>query len=343
MEEKNIAVGIPCYAALPHLSYSLNSLMLQLNASELTIILSFDNDPTEVATREWVETIYKPYFKSIIYISGAERLGPGGNRNRILEWVYSHPIDYIAFMDQDDSLWSISTIKNLYEALFDDQGEQLYPAANGTLLEECTAGLIEIGNHHQTWVHGKIFDVAFLKKWDIWFPETTNEDLGFSNLVTMYCNDKQAYVPDAVYCWRNNRSSLSRSDSYYFRESFMGFVETKCWCYEHIEKHMNADCARAYAMASLPHIYYLSFSFDEKLPKEYHEKAKFHIAKFVFFCGAEQALESNDTWHKLLYTNINSDEAKNLAYGNAITQSYEDWIKYYSHYQPFLEAIKPNV
>ena len=341
--QDSIAVGIPCYNALPHLAYPLNSLMLQSGAKEFTIILSFDNDPTEKITREWVDALYKSYFKSIEYISGDKQLGPGGNRNRILEWVYSHNIDYIMFMDQDDSLWSISTVKNLYDSLMNDQGEPIYPAANGTLLEEIDNGFIEIGNNHQTWVHGKLFEVNFLKKWDIWFPETTNEDLGFSNLVTMYCNNKQAYLNDAAYSWRNNKSSLSRSDSYYVRESFMGFVETKCWCYEHILAHLGEEEARAYAIATLPHIYYLSFAFDDKLFKQYHEKAKFYIAKFVHYCKAEEALHEEGDWHNLLYTNINSDEAKSLLYGCQITQSYEDWIKYYSHYKPFLEAIKLNV
>ena len=341
--QDSIAVGIPCYNALPHLIYPLNSLMLQLGAEKLTIILAFDNDPTEEITREWVETLYKPYFKSIEYISGDVQLGPGGNRNRILDWVYSHDIDYIMFMDQDDSLWTISTVKNLYEVLFNDNGDKIYCASNGTLIEETKHGLVEIGNNHQTWIHGKLFEVAFLKKWDIWFPKTTNEDLGFSNLVTMYCNDNQAYVPDATYCWRNNNASLSRSNSYYLRESFMGFVETKCWCYEHIRSHMGEDYAKAYALASLPHIYYLSFAFDEKLLEVYHDKARFFVAKFVYYCDAEKALDETSPWHKRLYANIDSDEAKDLAYGNKVTQSYEDWIKYYSHYQPFLEAINQNV
>lgn len=318
--------------------------MLQLNAKDITIFLAFDNDDTAKETFNWAYSTYHKYFHSMIMLYGNKTLGPGGNRNRILKAVYDETygvFDYISFMDHDDSLWTIQTLNSLIRPLEEDTK---LAAANGSLIEETTAGLVEIGNNHQTWTHGKVFRVLFLKEWDIWFPETTNEDMGFSNLVTSFCHNYQCYLSDAVYLWRNRNTSLTRSNSSYLRESWTGFIETKCICYDKILEKLGAEAARKYLLASLPHIYYLSSSFDEYVKDHLRAKTEFLVAKYVFLCGAEAAITGVDgeDWKQAALANLHSDEAMGLAFSHNPTLPYEEWIHLYTNYKPFLEALNTN-
>lgn len=340
-----IAVGIPCYHSLSHLIYPLSSLISQVNAENITLFLAFDNDETAEETFNTISSQYKQYLRDIIPLYGDKTLGPGGNRNRILKAVYEEEygqFDYIAFMDHDDSFWGVSTLKVLLEPL---QNDLTLAAANGTLFEQSGDGYIEIGNNHQTWVHGKLFRVDFLKKWDIWFPETTNEDLGFSNLVTQFCNNHQAYLGDVTYLWRDNKTSLTRSNSRYLRESWLGFVETKLICYEQIKEKMGIDRAREYLLASLPHIYYLSASFDEYVEASLRPKIEFLVALYVYNSRALDAIlrRDGDYWYNMAIANIKSKEATDLTYGHKQEIPYETWIYTYANYKPFLEVLESNV
>lgn len=340
-----IAVGIPCYHSLSHLIYPLSSLISQVNAKDITLFLAFDNDETAEKTFDIIFLQYKQYLNNIIPLYGDKTLGPGGNRNRILKVVYEETygqFDYIAFMDHDDSLWNVITLNTLIAPL-DEDGSLV--ATNGVLYEQKEDGFTEIGNNHQTWIHGKLFRISFLKKWDIWFPETTNEDLGFSNLVTQYSDNHQAYIGDITYLWRNNNFSLTRSNSGYLHESWLGFIETKLICYEEIRVKLNEDKAREFLLASLPHIYYLSASFDEYVMPEFRPKAEFLIARYVNSCRAESAYNGTDGtfWQTMSTINLESQEARGLAFNNTPKLLYQDWIHYYTNYKPFLEAIKLDV
>ena len=340
-----IVIGIPCYKAFPYLVYSLGSIIQQTNVEDISIIMSFDNDPTANATIEYVEKYYRQYLSNIFYIEGNEKLGPGGNRNRILEAVYNESygkFDYLMFMDQDDSLWSVISISQMYYPFTENSD---YAATCGLLLTEYGPGLLDnLKNNHQTWIHGKLFNVNFLKKYNLFFPLSTSEDMAFCNMVTWFSHNNQYYYEEPVYFWRCNINSLTRQMTGYLEEGLNGYIESKYYVLNKIKEVDGLEAAKEYGLNTLPFIYYVSadmvLNSTNKLAKE---KGEFFIAKFLYEIEAEKYIHSNDKFHTYMYETLNLETAKEMrGTVEEMPMSYEDWIQYYSHYKPFLEVINQN-
>ena len=78
-----------------------------------------------------------------------------------------------------------------------------------------------------TWMHGKIYRVAYLKEKDIHFlPELRVDEDAYFNMVAINSTKKVGLIQEPVYIWRDYKNSLTRQgrQSEYFRNSYYCFI-----------------------------------------------------------------------------------------------------------------------
>ena len=87
-------------------------------------------------------------------------------------------------------------------------------------IEENINGVPEfvIGDHNNTFVHGKVFRREFLISKELFFDERLkiHEDSYFCNVINFFAANK-SYNNNAFYCWRKNPNSVSNQEYYFVK------------------------------------------------------------------------------------------------------------------------------
>jgi glycosyltransferase involved in cell wall biosynthesis len=147
-----------------------------------------------------------------IQYSICEHRGVSATRNSAL---LLSDAEYVMFCDADDGFVSNIGVYSLVRSL--DLNPTSEMLSTKIFIEDNVDGFPNfiIGDHNDTFVHGKIFRREFLISGDLYFDERLmiHEDSYFCNIVKFFAKNK-SYNNNAFYCWRKNPNSVSNQEYY---------------------------------------------------------------------------------------------------------------------------------
>lgn len=190
-----IDVIIPIYNAENTLENTLMSLDLQTISNELNIYLIDD-----CSNCDYQEIISKYSNLNIVYHRLEKNVGPGLARQKGLDISTGK---YIIFIDADDLLYNVDSIKTLYGNI-----KFGYDYVMGITYDEKKESFI----FNEGDLHGKIYSRKFLEDNNIRFNNSRfHEDNYFNNLV-LVCDPKKKEINRCVYIYRYNKNSITNDD-----------------------------------------------------------------------------------------------------------------------------------
>ena len=195
----SLDIIIPCYNAKDTLFYTLSSICIQQGIKDFKVYLI--NDKSDYDYKEEVD-YFLNYF-NIQEIKLKKNLGPGGARR---EGIKKSNSQYIMFIDSDDILFNVYSIRDLYNSCSDHD-----LCISNFIYERDNVRVIKRRN--SIWLHGKIYRREFLDKYNINFNDSrANEDNGFNRLVLLM-NPNINYLNKVTYVYRDNSFSITRKDN----------------------------------------------------------------------------------------------------------------------------------
>lgn len=210
MEHKKIQFLVPQYKENEEtISFLLDSLESQIHIDKKDIGVIICSDGGEYILDE---SFINKYSYDIEYVICKHR-GVSATRNSAL--ILSDA-EYVMFCDADDGFVSNIGVYSLIRGL--DLNPNSEMMSTKIFIEENINGYPDfiIGDHNNTFVHGKVFRREFLISNELFFDERlkVHEDSYFCNIINFYAKNK-AYNNNAFYCWRKNPNSVS-NQKYYF-------------------------------------------------------------------------------------------------------------------------------
>ena len=210
MEYKKIQFLVPQYKENEEtISFLLDSIESQIyvNKKDMGVIICSDGGEYEL-NREFLDK----YSFDIQYVI-CEHRGVSATRNSAL---LLSDAEYVMFCDADDGFVSNIGVYSIIRSL--DLNPKSEMLSTKIFVEDSINGFPEftIGDHNNTFVHGKVFRREFLIEHELFFDERLkiHEDSYFCNIINFYANNK-IYNNNAFYCWRKNPNSVS-NQKYYF-------------------------------------------------------------------------------------------------------------------------------
>ncbi len=219
-----VGIIIPAHNSTETIRDTLNSLVSQTKKIFFTYIIDDCSDDYEL-----LNNIVKEYQQKlkIKLIRNKTNLGPGLTRQIGLEEIYEKDmLDYVMFVDSDDILYP-RAVEVLYRMVKKEDAD----FASGNIRVEIKGGGGRVldCSENLTWMHGKIYKVAYLKQNHIEFTKKArmNEDGGF-NLVCYHLTEKKNAIDETVYLWRDNKNSLTRRETDFFSKYYLDFILIQC-------------------------------------------------------------------------------------------------------------------
>ena len=209
MEHKKIQFLVPQYKENEEtISFLLDSIESQLHMDKKDMGVIICSDGGEyVLNQEFLDK----YSYDIQYVI-CEHRGVSATRNSAL--ILSDA-EYVMFCDADDGFVSNIGVYSLVRSL--DLNPTSEMLSSKIFIEDNTDGVPNfiIGDHNDTFVHGKIFRREFLISSEIYFDERLmiHEDSYFCNIAKFFAKNK-SYNDNAFYCWRKNPNSVSNQEYY---------------------------------------------------------------------------------------------------------------------------------
>ena len=209
MEHKKIQFLVPQYKETEDtISFLLDSIETQLHVDKKDVGVIICSDGGKyVLNQEFLDK----YSYDIEYIICKHR-GVSATRNYAL---ISSNAEYVMFCDADDGFVSNIGVYSLMRSLdLNPKSEML----SSKIFVECNVNGFPdftIGDHNDTFVHGKVFRRDFLIANNLLFDERLkiHEDSYFCNIVNFFAKNK-AYNNNVFYCWRKNPNSVSNQEYY---------------------------------------------------------------------------------------------------------------------------------
>ena len=212
MEHKKIQFLVPQYKENEDtISFLLDSIETQLhiNKNDVGVIICSDGG-SYVLDREFLGK----YSYDIEYVV-CEHRGVSATRNSALKLSNA---EYVMFCDADDGFVSNIGVYSLIRSL--DLNPKSEMLSSKIFIEDNINGSpdFRIGDHNNTFVHGKVFRRDFLISNNLFFDERLmiHEDSYFCNIINFFAKNK-AYNNNAFYCWRKNPKSVSNQEYYFVR------------------------------------------------------------------------------------------------------------------------------
>lgn len=222
-----LTIGIPAYnVPLPTLERLVHTIKAQCPAR---ILLCSDGDGNAHA--------YENVVGAGNVITLKQNSGPGVARQAILDKCDTK---YITFADADDLLATPLFFEHAIRALNNDPH---IAVATYTFLQLNEDGSFIPHEHDNIWVFGKVYRVAFLRKYDIRFPDfRANEDTCFNKMCVLLANNEQehiTYFKDVVYYWNYKPDSITRiNDGQYGDDQcFVGWLKSTTTAVNHARKY----------------------------------------------------------------------------------------------------------
>ena len=212
MEYKKIQFLVPQYKENEEtISFLLDSIESQLyvNKKDIGVIICSDGGEY-VLNQEFLDK----YSYDIQYVI-LEHRGVSATRNSAL--VLSDA-EYVMFCDADDGFVSNIGVFSMIQSMNLNPTSEFISCK--IYIEDTINGVPEfsIGDHNNTFVHGKIFRREFLIENDLFFDERLkiHEDSFFCNIINFYAKNK-GFNNNAFYCWRKNPNSVSNQEYYFVK------------------------------------------------------------------------------------------------------------------------------
>ena len=226
-------VIILAYNAHKTIDKAIASIITQTVLADLTITIVDDSSP-DGSYDEYVQR-----YGSIANIRCIKTPKNGGC-GVVRQYGIDHTTgDYFMFLDADDTFADAFSIGRLIKAL-DDMPEAC--VAVGSFLEE-RENDFHLHEKDMVWMHGKLYRRSFWDQYNIRFHPTSraNEDNGVNTIIKFIADKdgyKLAYVPDVVYQWQYNHSSVTRANqcAYYFGASYPGYVANMIYAFNFVYK-----------------------------------------------------------------------------------------------------------
>lgn len=322
-----LAIGIPCYHSKDFLINSLGSIAIQTCAKDLDVILSFDGDDTADATISFVQQLYEPLFHRVFYLKNSRKQGIGGNRNNILHFLYNRTesdATHLLFMDHDDSFLSPLSMAEYSQAINEAPDIDMFLSP---IIEELPNNQSQIHSwDNNTWVHGRIFKISSIKKYDLYFPLHPSEDNTFCAITTFFCR-KTLQFNTPYYLWRYNEKSLSRNiTTDYFKQCGVGFTLSKIDCINVIMQKDSYHEAMLYGFFQLAAVYYNSFcNYSDVFSIQAKQAITYFLKKIDYYNNIQNLEYKQKQTESFLYTKANT-----LLVGSYLTMGFDEWIDYYS-------------
>ena len=212
MEHKKIQFLVPQYKDTEEtISFLLDSIdsQLHVNKNDVGVIICSDGG-------EYIldEKLFTKYSYDIEYVI-CEHRGVSATRNSAL---LLSDAEYVMFCDADDGFVSNIGVYSLIRSL--DLNPKSEMLSSKIFIEENINGYPDfiIGDHNNTFVHGKVFRRDFLISNELFFDERLkiHEDSYFCNIINFFAKNK-AYNNNPFYCWRKNPNSVSNQEYYFVK------------------------------------------------------------------------------------------------------------------------------
>lgn len=223
-----LSIVIPCYNCRNFIERLLDSIVNQTKKIPLEVIIQDDN-----STDNFMELVepYKTkldikYFKNEprdIHCPGNTRLD--GMKHISGEWL--------AFIDNDD-MFELTMIEDFTQTIEDQKPDTLIVTEFREFNYDNGAYGKEYDRKNITWLHGKFYNVKFLRDNNITFKENleTNEDLYFNmNVFAAITMADKTYTmaKSYTYKWIYNEDSISRKmfrePEFYIDKSFKEYID----------------------------------------------------------------------------------------------------------------------
>ena len=209
MEHKKIQFLVPQYKENEEtISFILDSIESQIHVDKKEVGVIICSDGGEYVLDE---KFLEKYSYDIEYVI-CEHRGVSATRNSAL--ILSDA-EYVMFCDADDGFVSNIGVYSLIRSL--DLNPKSEMLSCKFFVEDNVGGFPEftIGDHNNTFIHGKVFRREFLIEHELFFDERlkVHEDSYFCNIVNFYVSNA-LYNNNAFYCWRKNPNSVSNQEYY---------------------------------------------------------------------------------------------------------------------------------
>lgn len=211
---------IPVYNDYDGLITTIMSLGAIKSKHNINIVVVNDCS-TDNKNYKHIVNLFKPFYQIQLYKT-PQNVGAGNARQYGLDKINN---DYVMFLDAGDVIYSQTEFIE-YLNYIDNNPETLLFSPQH--FEQRDTGEYMTHSPRNNRLHGKVYKVSFLKKYNIRFYElypNLNEDIGFNMQCRFYCKYLQNLNPDIQYClnynmgitvWTFDINSLTRKDNYVF-------------------------------------------------------------------------------------------------------------------------------
>ena len=241
-----ISIIIPYYNAKDTIKNTLYSIAMQ-TCKNIGVILVDDGSAEEDS--EYVKDLINQMPFYIHYVKNNKNMGVSASRNIGLNIaLMSSLTEEVMFVDADDTLLTKDTIEILYGAIHCKRKD----VASGKIITYNKNGKeIIIPNTNKVWLHGKMFDAAFLRERNIQFlPKVRyNEDLYFIQKCYSYTENIEL-IDNILYCWNYRIGSITRTSNECAHEKMADdFCKIMCVLIKDFSERENPN---TYTLETLP-------------------------------------------------------------------------------------------
>lgn len=250
---------IPTFNSTATLPRALGSLVSQTKQQFMLTIVddcSYIGDVKQILS-EFTHVLKCP----ISYLQTEVNSGPGAARQLGIDRT-DEKIDYVMFLDSDDLLMPHAVELLTKEIAITGADIVVSNFLNDKFNK--TYDTYEI-NQNKTWLHGKIYRLPFLRKYQIRFPPVRyNEDTGF-NLQAYELAEKKAYLDVETYLYRDNLHSLTHQSKAFLVEHCLDFLKSIFESLNHVYEYKvneKLDSFTALCLRQMHMLYEMIYQYD---------------------------------------------------------------------------------
>lgn len=219
---QNLSIIIPVYNDRQGLILSLLSLsqLKQLSLDWMFNIIIIDDCSVTDQYNDIPQT-FSNFFNKIILLKTEYNCGPGQARQLGLNNCNS---EYVMFLDAGDIISSVIHFTQFLEIVSDNPDVKMFSSAHEEITKTNDITYIDATNNR---LHGKIYRLDFLQKYDITFIKGNyySEDVGFNTACRLICYHLEKMTHELQFIgfekptisWMYSRTSITRKDDCAYR------------------------------------------------------------------------------------------------------------------------------
>ena len=199
------------------------------------------------------------------FITNAINSGPGVCRNLGLSAV---KYKYCMFIDAGDLIFSIYDFNRFLNTI--TTGNEVIAPCHYQELQDGTLTIYGSNNNH---IHGKIYNIAFLNKYNIRFNENysyANEDIGFNFLCRLVSNSWQDREDICQVIQTYDSKSLTQNNNceFYYNQNIMGLAKNAIYAFQKAyENKVPMDKIINFSYSSIIYSYIFYYTTKHQFPQ----------------------------------------------------------------------------